>query len=235
MDYRDQCERCHAHLDLLAEAYLCSYECTFCPRCAGSFRHACPNCSGELVRRPRRSALGGPAIGRRASSDKREGATPPQLGPVERIGPEDVDEVAPLFDAYRQFYRQPSDPALARQFLSDRLQREESTIYVVRSEGRAIGFTQLYPMFSSTACTPLWVLNDLYVVPEERGRGVASLLLERAKSLARETGASGVLLDTALDNPAQHLYEAHGWQQDRAFLHYEWLRDAGDRNPPTRA
>ncbi len=235
MDYRDRCERCHAPLELLAEAYLCSYDCTFCPHCASSFRHTCPNCSGELVRRPRRSALGGAAIGRRESSEKREGVPLPPFGPAERIGPAEVDEVAPLFDAYRQFYRESPDPALARQFLSDRLERGESTIYVVRSEGRAIGFSQLYPMFSSTACTPLWVLNDLYVVPEQRGRGVATLLLERAKSLARETGASGVILDTAVDNPAQHLYEAHGWRQDRAFLHYEWMRDTGDRDPPTRA
>lgn len=234
MDYRDRCERCHAPLGLLAEAYLCSYECTFCPRCATSFHHACPNCSGELVRRPRRSLLGGAA---KASGrvEERAGASQPPFGPAERVGPEDVDEVAPLFDAYRQFYRQPSDPARARQFLADRLRRGESTVYVVRSEGRAIGFTQLYPMFSSTACTPLWVLNDLYVVPGHRGRGVASRLLERAKSLARETGASGVILDTAVDNPAQHLYEALGWQLDREFLHYEWVRDEGERDPPTRA
>ena len=84
-----------------------------------------------------------------------------------RRGPGDVDAVAPLFDAYRQFYQQPSDPALARAFIAERLARSESVIFLAERDGQAVGFVQLYPLFSSTAARPrrLWLLNDLFVSP----------------------------------------------------------------------
>lgn len=139
---------------------------------------------------------------------------------VNRVGLGDVERLVPLFDAYRQFYHLPSDPDAARTFLSDRLARGESTIFVAEVDATAVGFVQLYPTFSSLSMKPWWILNDLYVIPEARGRGVASLLLARAKELARETGADGIGLETARDNPAQKLYEAKGWKRDEVFLHY---------------
>jgi ribosomal protein S18 acetylase RimI-like enzyme len=141
---------------------------------------------------------------------------------VERASVDDLDALAPLFSAYRDFYREPPDRAGDRAFLEARLRRGESTVFLARSGGVPVGFMQLYPTFSSTARKPLWILNDLYVVPAARRRGVASLLLDRAKELAIATGAEGVTLETAVDNPAQRLYEARGWRLDRAFLHFEW-------------
>lgn len=134
---------------------------------------------------------------------------------------QDVERLVPLFDAYRQFYRRPSDPVSARRFLADRLARNESVVFLAEQDGATVGFTQLYPTFASLSMKPWWVLYDLYVVPEVRRKGVASQLLERAKQLARETGADGLSLETARDNPAQALYEAHGWKRDDVFLHYE--------------
>jgi GNAT superfamily N-acetyltransferase len=85
----------------------------------------------------------------------------------------------------------------------------------------AIGFTQLYPLFSSISLGRTYVLNDLFVVPSTRHRGVGGLLLEAARRWAEEEKVHSLELSTAVDNPAQRVYEAHGWLLDREFLHYE--------------
>ncbi|NUQ35530.1 MAG: DUF1272 domain-containing protein [Planctomycetaceae bacterium] len=52
---KPSCERCGLKLDHGAEACICSYECTFCAPCSAEMNYRCPNCSGELVPRPRRT------------------------------------------------------------------------------------------------------------------------------------------------------------------------------------
>ena len=140
---------------------------------------------------------------------------------VVRATTQDINRLVPLFEAYRDFYHRPPDPVNARRFLTDRLSRGESVVFLAEESGATLGFTQLYPTFASLSMKPWWVLYDLYVVPEARRRGTASLLLHRAKQLAQETGAEGLSLETAKDNPAQALYEAEGWKRDELFLHYE--------------
>jgi GNAT superfamily N-acetyltransferase len=144
---------------------------------------------------------------------------------IKRATISDLDEAAPLFDAYRQFYGQRSDVAAARAFLDERLRRDESVIFlaVVDGEpgGEALGFTQLYPSFSSVSLKRLWVLNDLFVGPNVRREGVGRRLLDRAREWAIETGAKGLVLATAVDNSkARALYESCGWQRDDEFQHY---------------
>lgn len=139
---------------------------------------------------------------------------------------EDSELLAPLFDAYRQFYEQPSDLALARAFIGARLERGESVVFLAERDGRAVGFVQLYPVFSSTAPRPrrLWLLNDLFVLPEARGGGVARALMLRARRLAEETDAVGLELATAHTNvAAQRLYESLGWRRDEEFPRYELM------------
>jgi ribosomal protein S18 acetylase RimI-like enzyme len=140
---------------------------------------------------------------------------------VVRATLQDVDRLVPLFGAYREFYQRPADPEGSRRFLTQRLAQEESVVYLAEGQGSVLGFTQLYPTFASLSMKAWWVLYDLYVIPTARRRGVASLLLNRAKRLARETEADGISLETARDNPAQKLYEALGWKRDDAFFHYE--------------
>jgi ribosomal protein S18 acetylase RimI-like enzyme len=143
---------------------------------------------------------------------------------VRRAGPGDADGLAPLFDAYRQFYDQASDLELARRFVADRLERDDSVIFLAERDGRAVGFVQLYPAFSSTAPRPrrLWLLNDLYVAPEARHGGIARALMAAARRMAEETGACGLELVTARTNViAQRLYESLGWHRDDAFLRFE--------------
>lgn len=127
----------------------------------------------------------------------------------------DLDAAARLFDAYRVFYAQPSDPARARDFLRERLQRDESVLLLAERDGTAVGFTQLYPMFSSVRAARVWVLNDLYVDPSARRLGAARALLDAAADFAREDGAVGISLETSRDNaPARALYRAAGWSED---------------------
>lgn len=134
----------------------------------------------------------------------------------------DVDLVAPLFDAYRQFYRQPADLPRARRFLAERLSQRQSTVLVAETtDGAAVGFVQLYPCFSSIRAAPVFILSDLFVLPSAREGGVGRLLMEAAAQFARATGAVGLELATAKTNaPAQRLYESLGWQRDEMFYQY---------------
>jgi ribosomal protein S18 acetylase RimI-like enzyme len=140
-----------------------------------------------------------------------------------RVTVEQVEVVVPLFDAYRQFYGQPPDPDGARRFLAERLGRGDSVIFAVVEGGRALGFTQLYPSFSSVSMRPTWVLNDLFVAEDARRRGVGGQLLRAARVHAMKTGAARLALSTAVTNTkAQALYEREGWRRDTVFLHYEY-------------
>lgn len=138
-----------------------------------------------------------------------------------RATPDDVGAVAPLFDAYRQFYGKPADGEAARRFLFARLSKDESVLFMARVEGKVAGFVNLYPVFSSVNLTRQWILNDLFVAPEARKLGVGRALMERARQLAEATQANGLALETAIDNhAAQKLYESLGWKRDQEFYRY---------------
>ena len=140
-----------------------------------------------------------------------------------RVTSEKVGLIAPLFDAYRQFYGQPPDLEGARQFLFERLQRGESVIFAVVENENALGFTQLYPSFSSVSLKPIWILNDLFVVEKARHRGIGARLLMASRDHATQTGAARLVLSTAVENvTAQALYERQGWQKDSGFAHYKF-------------
>lgn len=134
----------------------------------------------------------------------------------------DLDLVVPLFDAYRQFYRRPANLGLARQFLRERLQHNESIIFVaVLADGSAVGFTQLFPSFSSVSAARILVLNDLFVSPKARRKNVGSMLLAAAARFGREAGAVRLTLSTEVTNTtAQALYEREGWTRQEEFYVY---------------
>jgi GNAT superfamily N-acetyltransferase len=134
----------------------------------------------------------------------------------------DLPALVPLFDAYRQFYGQPSDPGLAERFLGERLAGHESVIFLAEQGDALLGFVQLYPSFWSVAAVRSWILNDLFVSPAHRKGGAGKALMERAREHARETGAGGLSLATQRTNvTAQRLYESLGWVRDEEFFHYE--------------
>lgn len=136
--------------------------------------------------------------------------------------PEDAELIAPLFDAYRQFYEQPADADAALAFITARLERGESVILLARRpDGRALGFCQLYPSFCSVLAAPIYVLYDLFVAPDARRLGVGRALLLAAEAHARATGHARMDLTTARNNlRAQALYESLGWVRDEVFLTY---------------
>ena len=134
---------------------------------------------------------------------------------ISRAGPADLDALSLLFDAYRQFYGQPSDVPRARDWLRSRLRVGESVVLLAKREGTTVGFVQLYPMFSSVRTAKTWILNDLYVEAGARRGGVARALLDAAAKFARDDGAAGISLETTQDNAAARaLYRAAGWNED---------------------
>jgi len=141
---------------------------------------------------------------------------------VHRATLHDLDQLVPLFDAYRQFYEQAPDLMAARHFIRDRLQREESTVLLASNDaGQAMGFCQLYPIFCSIEARPIYSLSDLFVVPEARRKGIGRALLLAAERHARNTGRVRLELTTARTNKAaQAVYESLGWQRDDVYFAY---------------
>jgi ribosomal protein S18 acetylase RimI-like enzyme len=133
----------------------------------------------------------------------------------------DLEAVAHLFDAYRQFYERPPDPALARRFIQERMQNHQSVILLAQAEDQAVGFCQLYPTFCSVEAQPIYVLYDLFVAADARRSGAARTLLLAAEALAARNGKVRMDLSTARTNKAaQSVYESLGWVRDELFLTY---------------
>ncbi|TAK91794.1 MAG: GNAT family N-acetyltransferase [Burkholderiaceae bacterium] len=139
----------------------------------------------------------------------------------------DLHLVAPLFDAYRQFYEQPANLSLARVFMGVRLKQGDSHVLLALEQEAAdvaIGFAQMYPSFSSISARPIMILNDLYVTEAARHRGVAKALLCAAREIALQMQCRRVTLAASRDNAAaQQLYESLGFAPQKGFLHYDLL------------
>jgi len=134
---------------------------------------------------------------------------------------DDLDDIAPLFDRYRQFYEFPADEEGARRFLQARFTAGDSTILLALDGSFAVGFAQLYPSWSSGRMARVFIFNDLYVLPEARRLGAGRALLDFARDFAAAEGAVRLTLSTQAGNhAAQSLYEAAGWQRDLAFQVY---------------
>jgi ribosomal protein S18 acetylase RimI-like enzyme len=143
---------------------------------------------------------------------------------IVRAEHEHLPLLAPLFDAYRTFYQQPSNVTAAHAFLQERLSNLESVIFLVLAGDKAAGFTQLYPSFTSVGLQRIWILYDLFVHPDFRRQGVGRALLARAHQFARDSSAQRVELSTAVDNhQGQALYEAMGYRRNEQFYTYELL------------
>lgn len=135
----------------------------------------------------------------------------------------DLPELAPLFDAYRQFYEQASDVPAAQAFLQARMTKAESVIHVaqVGGAGALQGFVQLYPTWCSVEMARTAMLYDLFVSPDARRGGVGKALMRAAREAAAQMGAVRMDLSTAHTNTrAQALYESLGWQLDTTFRYY---------------
>lgn len=150
-----------------------------------------------------------------------------------------LDDLVPLVDAYRQFYKQPSDSEAVREYVRERLENSQCVVFMAYEGGphpsapspemgegkvapRPLGFTLLYHHWSTVALGHVWLLNDLFTIPEARRGGVGWALLEAARDFARADGAKRMWLRTAVDNFAgQALYEKFGMVRDEQFYRYD--------------
>lgn len=137
-----------------------------------------------------------------------------------------LESLNELFDQYRRFYKKTSDLDASRAFLKERIEKNESEIFMAWEGENATGFVQLFPLFSSTRMARYWLLNDLFVAPEHRGKGVSKALIERAKTLCRETNACGMYLETGKDNDiGNQLYPATDFKLMDSVNFYEWTEE----------
>ena len=133
----------------------------------------------------------------------------------------DLDQLADLFDQYRQFYECPRDLSAAKNWIADNLERGRSTIFAADDGAQLLGFTQLYPALCSVDLVKYYVLYDLFVAPSARRQGVARALMNAASEWAKAQGAARLDLETARDNaPGQALYRDLGYELDEVFLKF---------------
>jgi ribosomal protein S18 acetylase RimI-like enzyme len=142
---------------------------------------------------------------------------------------EDIPELAALFDAYRVFYQAGSAPAATAEFVARLLAEGRTRFFLARGmEARSalLGFVHLMPSINTVAMRPIWLLEDLFVTPEARRRGVAAALMRHAEHFARETGAERLTLATAHDNlRAQSLYRGLGYVREEHFWYFHRVLD----------
>ena len=139
---------------------------------------------------------------------------------------DDLSQLAQLFDEYRMFYHKSSDISGAEQFISERLENGDSEIFVVEEDGKLGGFVQLYPLFSSTRMKRYWLLNDLFVNSEYRGKGFSKALIDEAKELCRTSNSCGMYLETSKENTiGNQLYPSAGFKKYDEVNFYEWEVD----------
>ena len=134
---------------------------------------------------------------------------------------QDLDQLADLFDQYRQFYECPPDLGAAKNWLAENLERGRSTLFAADNGSQLLGFTQLYPALCSVDLVDYFVLYDLYVVEAARRQGIARALMNAASEWAKSQGAARLDLETARDNaPGQALYRDLGYELDEVFLKF---------------
>ncbi|WP_262152271.1 GNAT family N-acetyltransferase [Chryseobacterium foetidum] len=139
---------------------------------------------------------------------------------------QDLPQLTKLFDQYRIFYHKDSDIPAAENFLKERIENKDSEIFVAENESKLVGFVQLYPLFSSTRMKRYWLLNDLFVNENYRGKGFSKQLIDEAKELAKSTNSAEILLETGKSNDiGNQLYPACGFDLYDDVNFYEWTNN----------
>ena len=136
----------------------------------------------------------------------------------------DLDQLSKLFDSYRMFYGKESNIDISKKFLESRISNKDSKMFICEVNNILTGFVQLYPLFSSVRVSKYWLLNDLFIDSEFRGKGYSKLLIDRAKELVLESGACGMMLETEKSNKiGNSLYPKTGFKINDLSNFYEWV------------
>lgn len=133
----------------------------------------------------------------------------------------DLKQLVPAFDSYRQRYKQPSEPQKIEQFLRQMLEHKSSVIFISYEDNELTGFVQLYPSYSSIGLAPIWTLNDFYVFGGTGRKQTAEALLNAAKGLCEETDAIRIEVTTRKENHRLHkIYREYGFEKDFKYDYY---------------
>ncbi|HSZ86421.1 MAG TPA: GNAT family N-acetyltransferase [Puia sp.] len=142
---------------------------------------------------------------------------------IQKAKESDIEDLSGLFNLYRIFYKKNADIETAKKFLLERIQKKESIIFIATIENKIVGFTQLYPLFSSLSMKRSWLLNDLFILEEFRGKGISKQLIDAAKQLAKQTNAAGIMLETEKANTVGNkLYPSSGFVLYNKNNFYWW-------------
>ena len=135
-----------------------------------------------------------------------------------------IGEIGILFDLYRQFYKYESNLIESTNYIKDRINNNESTIFIAISDANeAIGFVQLYETFGSLDLGKIVILYDLYVKEDHRKNNIGRKLMIKSHEYAKKINAKRIQLSTAIDNYiGQSLYESLGYVKDDNFYTYDF-------------
>jgi GNAT superfamily N-acetyltransferase len=143
---------------------------------------------------------------------------------IREVKTSDLDQLSILFNSYRIFYGKKSNIDISKKFLESRISNKDSKMFICEVNNILTGFVQLYPLFSSVRVSKYWLLNDLFIDSEFRGKGYSKLLIDRAKELVLESGACGIMLETEKSNKiGNSLYPKTGFKINDLSNFYEWV------------
>ena len=140
----------------------------------------------------------------------------------------DVDSLVGVVKRYREFQGVTvQDIYEIRDFFSERIKKLESIILIAISEvsGAIIGFVQLYPVFSTVSLLKQWLLNDFYVLEDERSKGIGSALMDAVKEYFRGAAKGFILVTHKTNTGAKRFYDKHGWKTN-VFDFYTFVYDS---------
>ena len=143
---------------------------------------------------------------------------------IREVKTSDLDQLSILFNSYRIFYGKESNIDISKKFLESRISNKDSKMFICEVNNILTGFVQLYSLFSSVRVSRYWLLNDLFIDSEFRGKGYSKLLIDRAKELVLESGACGMMLETEKSNKiGNSLYPKTGFKINDLSNFYEWV------------
>lgn len=144
---------------------------------------------------------------------------------IRKATTQDLDQLTNLFDQYVVFYKNPSNFSKHQQYLKERLENNEATVFVACDEEnnqKLIGFALNYVTFSSLALSKIIILNDIFVDSSARKNGIGEKLILQTIEFAKEIGANDIRLRTAKTNTvAQKLYQKMGFKREDFLYSYD--------------
>jgi len=141
---------------------------------------------------------------------------------IKEVKKGNIEELAPLFKAYRRFYKADSSDKENLEFLNNVLKKNDGRFFLAKLDEKYIGYVGLYFSYSSASAKQILILNDLFIKEEFRGQGYGKSLIDFVIDLATKEKYPQVRWCTELDNKkAQRLYDQYGKAKKTGWFHYD--------------